>query len=296
MFDINQYCLLDFGDGRKLERFGPIVLDRPSPAAVDASKADPKQWETATARFIAAGDATAGCGQRGHWEPRAALPDRWTIEHPPLKFELRPTEFGHVGVFPEQTENWDWIARQLSRFATRSAGSPRPRVLNLFAYTGGSTLAAAAAGAEVVHIDASKSTIAWARCNAELSGLSAAPIRWIVEDARRFVAREQKRGNCYHGIILDPPSYGHGAKGKSWQLERDLPGLLRGCVTLLTEDGFLLLSCHSSGVTPPILRQWLTSALAARPREAAQAQNLNLIDAHGRPLNCGVSGIRVIRG
>ncbi|MEX2141832.1 MAG: class I SAM-dependent methyltransferase [Pirellulales bacterium] len=293
MFSPDQYALLDFGHGRKLERFGEVVLDRPSPAAAEVSPGDPQLWETATAQFVSAGDTTAGCGQRGRWEPRAALPDQWTIEHPPLVFELRPTEFGHVGVFPEQADNWSWIAQRVSRFGSvASEGDPlgeRPRVLNLFAYTGGSTHAAAAAGAAVVHIDAAKSTVAWARRNAELSGLSAAPVRWIADDALRFVAREQKRGSRYHGIILDPPSYGHGPKGEVWQLERDLPALLARCGALLAENAFVLLTCHSTGITPGELQRCLEESLHAARGNDVEAQDLFLIAADGRRLHSGLA-------
>jgi 23S rRNA (cytosine1962-C5)-methyltransferase len=226
MFASNQYVLLDFGDGRKLERFGSLFLDRPSPAAANVERTNPSLWEDVAARFVPVdGSASSGCGPRGRWIERVPVPADWIVEHAPLRFELRNCDSGHVGLFPEQAENWDWIARQVSAIRAHDDDF-RPRVLNLFAYTGASTLAAAAAGADVVHVDAAKSTVAWARRNAALSGLADAPIRWIAEDAPRFVAREQKRGNRYHGIILDPPSYGHGPAGQLWQIDRDLPDLL----------------------------------------------------------------------
>ena len=157
-------------------------------------------------------DSTAATRRRGNGRDRRELPERWTIAHGPLQFELKRTDFGHLGLFPEQAENWDWIAERVA-----AAGRPL-KVLNLFAYTGGSTLAAAAAGAEVVHVDAAKNIVAWARRNAELSGLADAPIRWIAEDAMKFVKRELKRGNRYDAVILDPPSYGHGPQGEVWRL------------------------------------------------------------------------------
>jgi 23S rRNA (cytosine1962-C5)-methyltransferase len=223
------------------------------------------------------------------------MPDRCTIEHGERRFELRLTEFGHVGVFPEQAENWGWISDQVSRLHDLLARSGQPQqkhpsVLNLFAYTGASTLAAAAVGAEVVHIDASKSTVAWARRNAELSGLATAPIRWIVEDASRFVAREAKRGNRYHGIILDPPSYGHGPKRDVWQIERDLPELLGNCETLLAEDaGFLLLSCHSPGIRAPDLEKLLLKAIRSGAPRDTESSDLVLTADDGRRLHSGVS-------
>jgi len=285
MFPSDQYSLLDFGNGRKLERFGPVVLDRPSPAAGAAPCRQPTLWDEADARFLMANETS---GQRGRWVSRNALSERWTIEHTPLRFELRPTEFGHIGVFPEQAENWDWIGRQVA--AIRSIlETRRPRVLNLFAYTGASTLAAATAGAEVVHVDAAKSTVVWARRNAALSGLAGAPIHWIVEDAPKFVVREQKRGTRYHGIILDPPSYGHGPAGQAWQLDRDLTDLLAVCRALLVDDGsFVLLTCHTSGIGPTELSQELLAAIpAARPSDI-DAHDLFLLSADGRQLHSGV--------
>jgi 23S rRNA (cytosine1962-C5)-methyltransferase len=285
--------LLDFGGGRKLERFGPVVLDRPSPAAADARLDNERVWDRAAARFVPVdGSTSVGCGPKGVWTPRVPAPADWIVEHAPLRFELRRCDSGHVGLFPEQVDNWDWIARQVS--ATRAQDADvRPRVLNLFAYTGASTLAAAAAGAEVVHVDAAKGTVAWARRNAALSGLSEAPIRWIPEDARRFVAREQKRGNRYQGIILDPPSYGHGPAGQAWQIDRHLPDLLAACGRLLTEEtGFLLLTCHSPDIGPAELSRHLREAVTA-----GRASDASNIDAHdlflttddGRQLHSGVA-------
>jgi 23S rRNA (cytosine1962-C5)-methyltransferase len=293
LFPADQYALLDFGEGRKLERFGALVLDRPSPAAADVRRADPQLWSAATARFMVPNGAAGSLGQRGQWRSVAPLPATWVIAHPPLLLELRLTEFGHVGVFPEQVDNWDWIGEQVVRLRdtrTAAAHSLPPRVLNLFAYTGASTLAAAATGAEVVHVDASKSTVSWARRNAELSQLGSAPIRWIVEDAARFVTREIKRGSRYQGIILDPPSYGHGPKGDVWQIERDLPALLENCGTLLSEDaGFLLVSCHSPGIRAADLRQLLLKRMPRATPQDIEGSDLVLTSGDGRRLQSGVS-------
>ncbi|HEX4150335.1 MAG TPA: class I SAM-dependent methyltransferase [Pirellulales bacterium] len=236
MFTPDQYELLDFGQGRKLERFGAHVVDRPAPAAENFQPARSDLWNAAAARY------DRSTGEQGRWSSLSPFAEPWTIAHERLRFELKRTDFGQVGLFPEQAENWDWLAGQV-----RSAIAA-PRVLNLFGYTGASTLAVAAAGAEVTHVDAAANVVAWARRNAELSGLGAAPIRWIDEDAPTFVRRELKRGRQYQGIILDPPSYGHGPKGQVWKLEQHLPDLLRGCMALTGgRPQFILLTCHTAG-------------------------------------------------
>jgi len=250
---IDPYRLLDFGDGRRLERFGPITLDRPCPAAEPFGRAFPDLWAHADARFEGRAE------EQGQWNCRRELPERWTVAFGPLRFELKRTAFGHLGLFPEQAENWAWIQEQV-----RQPGRPR-KVLNLFAYTGGSTLAAAAAGAETVHVDAAKNIVAWARRNAELSGLAAAPIRWIVEDAMKFVKRELSRGNRYDAVILDPPSYGHGPRGEVWRLSKHLPRLLSLCAALTAgRPEFMLVTCHSPGYEPATLRTMMVEALGNR--------------------------------
>lgn len=274
MFPFVEYQLLDFGDGRKLERFGTIVLDRLSPAAEGAAPGDCGLWNQATARYERTN------GDKGVWQVNgAATLSPWTISHGSLRFELKLTEFGHLGVFPEQAANWDWIAERV-----RQAKEPL-KVLNLFAYTGGSTLAAAAAGAEVVHVDAARNTVAWARHNAELSGLAEAPIRWIAEDAILFVRRELKRGNRYQGVILDPPSYGHGPKGEIWKLAEGLPELLSLCAELTEADRrFVLLSCHSFGFGPDELGRLLAQAFSGGQIDTSE---LTVSTAAGRRLHCG---------
>ena len=250
---IEQYRLLDFGDGRRLERFGPITLDRPCPAAEPFGRAFAEIWANADARF----DGRAE--EQGQWTCRRGLPERWTVAFGPLQFELKRTAFGHLGLFPEQADNWAWIHEQV-----RQSGRPH-KVLNLFAYTGGSTLAAAAAGAETVHVDAAKNIVAWARRNAELSGLAAAPIRWIVEDAMKFVKRELTRGHRYDAVILDPPSYGHGPRGEVWRLSKHLPRLLSLCAELTAgRPEFMLVTCHSPGYEPATLRTMMVEALGSR--------------------------------
>ncbi len=285
MFAADQYQLLDFGDGRRLERFGPAVLDRPCPAAETFSRANVEAWPLADARF------EGREAERGQWTDRGALPERWTVAHGRLCFELKRTDFGHLGLFPEQVENWDWIARQIAaaRDEGRGArGEGTIRVLNLFAYTGGSTLAAAAAGAEVVHVDAAKNIVAWARRNAELSGLAQAPIRWIAEDAMKFVKRELKRGNRYDAVILDPPSYGHGPRGEVWRLSKHLPRLLALSAELTDHrPRFVLLTCHTPGYGPDSLRAMLDEAFASAAKTAGALLTLRCAD--GRRLPSGAA-------
>lgn len=267
------YHLLDFGAGRKLERFGDYILNRPAPAADDEVMANPTKWKEAHARY----DRTEG--HRGVWSGVENLPQRWTIDCEHFRLELRPTEFGHLGMFPEQAENWDWIVEQV-----RTAERPL-KILNLFAYTGGSTLAAAAAGAEVVHVDAAKSTVAWARQNAAVSGLADAPIRWIVEDAPTFVRRELKRGNRYDAVILDPPSYGHGGTSSVWRFVHDLPQLLAGCAELTAGRGrFMLLTGHTPDYGPRELASQLSTALGG---DQVTCGEMSLATDEGRRLNSG---------
>lgn len=276
MFPAETYQLLDFGDGRRLERLGPLVLDRPCPTAESWRRAQPALWSQADARFER-GDAATG-----QWHARRELPERWNVSHGPLVLELKRTEFGHVGLFPEQADNWDWLA-------ARIAAGPRPfRVLNLFAYTGGSTLAAAAAGAEVVHVDAARNVVAWARQNAILSELGERPIRWIADDALKFVRRELRRGSRYEAVILDPPSYGHGAHGEVWRLAQHLPRLLAMCRDLTAAGRqLMLLTCHTPGYDAQRLEELLAETLADGPSGKITAEELMLTDASGRRLPSG---------
>ncbi len=289
MFAKNQYQLLDFGRGRRLERFGEVILDRPCPAAEHEKIAKASLWKTADARF----EETKG--ERGVWRDSNPIPDKWRISHKNAVFELKRTPFGHIGLFAEQADNWEWIAEQVRNYDGASQGGSEPdalrmKVLNLFAYTGGSTLAAAAAGAEVVHIDAAKNVTGWARTNAELSGLGQAPIRWIAEDALKFVERELRRGNGYDAVILDPPSYGHGPGGQAWQLSAHLPELLRGCAELTNATGrFILLTCHTAGFGPQQLVDLLCEAIGDRAPEQIEAGEMTITAADGRELPSGVT-------
>ena len=250
------YQLLDCGNFEKLERFGNYVMARPEPKALwDKSMSD-EQWNKLihTRFHTGAGFGKAGKEDSGTWERRRKMEDQWYIrykgEQPGLDFSLRLglTSFKHVGVFPEQSSNWEYIYRQTSELVQKAqqTGAPRPKVLNLFAYTGAASLAAKAAGADVTHLDSVRQVVTWARGNMESSGLD--NIRWIVEDALKFARREAKRGNIYQGIILDPPAYGHGPDGEKWKLDECLNDMLK-CVSsiLAPQDSFMVLNLYSNG-------------------------------------------------
>ncbi len=236
------YALLDSGDGEKLEQFGSIVVSRPDPQALWHKKLSPDVWQKADAIFIS-GD------EKGSWKIKEGTSERWQITLADLKLWVRPTSFKHVGLFPEQVPNWNWIRETIKNYELGITNSKEPiKVLNLFGYTGGATLAAAQAGAEVTHVDGSKVAITWAKDNAEASGLAQKPIRWILDDARAYVRREIKRGKKYDGIIMDPPAFGHGPKGELWKIEVDLLELLSLCKEVLSPKPlFFLINGYASG-------------------------------------------------
>jgi 23S rRNA (cytosine1962-C5)-methyltransferase len=266
--------LIDAGDGRRLETFADLIVDRPALDA-DEPTLDPAAWHRADLRFDRDGGWTARQG---------SVPDRWEVEDGDLRLELRPTPTGQVGLFPEQTPNRSWV-RDVIGFAPGAATAPA--VLNLFAYTGSMTLSAAAAGASVTHVDGARPAVGWARRNAELSGLADRPIRWIVDDVEGFVAREGRRGRRYDGVVLDPPSYGHGAGGRSWRLEERLPGLLDMCASLTGyRPAFVVLTAHTAGFGPSRLADEL--AVAFRRRESdVDAGALGLRATSGAHLRLG---------
>ncbi len=232
----NDFELVDMGGGEKLERYGTLTIVRPEPQAMGSRRLPDDRWQAADAVF--SGDVEEEGG--GRWEYRGALPETWPMRYESIRFLGRFTSFRHVGVFPEQAAHWAWMADQIT-------AAKRPvKLLNLFGYTGIASLVAAAAGAHVTHVDASKKAIGWARENQALSELEKKPIRWICDDAGKFVAREGRRGNYYDGIILDPPKYGRGPKGEVWQLFDDLPEILRRCRDILAPDAlFLVLTAYS---------------------------------------------------
>ena len=279
MTNASDYALLDSGNGRKLERFGAYVLTRPCAQAIWRPRLPPAEWEAAHAAF----DRESG----NRWHSRERLPDEWNVEVDALRFRLSGTDFGHLGIFPEQRESWRWIGERVQ--AARGAAAQEPvRVLNLFAYSGGSTLAAARAGAEVCHLDASAGMVEWARANAALNALEQAPIRWIVDDAHKFLARELRRGRRYEGIILDPPSFGRGAKGEVYKIERDLPQTLDLCRQLFSAaPRFLLLSAHTPGITPVALENLLAERFKDVPGRLASGEMVLAGAAGVRPLPSG---------
>ena len=236
------YELLDCADGEKLERWGDIILRRPDPQVIWKEKSDPKLWDKADAHYHR---SKSGGGE---WEFYKKLPDAWQISYRDLTFNVRPTGFKHTGLFPEQAANWDFIDEKIKN-AKRDI-----KVLNLFAYTGGATLAAAAAGASVCHVDAAKGMVTWAKENAEASTLREKPVRYIVDDVIKFVNREHRRGNKYDAIIMDPPSYGRGPNGEVWKLENELYGLISSCINILSDDPlFMIVNSYTSGVSSTII-------------------------------------------
>jgi 23S rRNA (cytosine1962-C5)-methyltransferase len=249
------YELLDCGDFEKLERFGELILIRPEPQAVWAKALPESEWNKLYHIRFKGKSATSG-----EWvKKNGKTPDRWNIayknEDIAIKFRLGLTSFKHVGIFPEQAVNWDFIAQQVKRFK-----NPEPKILNLFAYTGGASLAAKAAGADTTHVDSIKQVVTWANENQELSGLE--NIRWVVEDALKFVKRELKRGKTYNGIILDPPAYGHGPNGEKWKLEDHIQEMMHDVMQLLDpEEHFLILNAYSMGFSSVIIENLLKSSM-----------------------------------
>lgn len=233
--DWKNYALLDSGDGRKLEKFGQYVLIRPEAEAIWKPTLNSTVWAQADAEFIPTPEKNGG-----HWVSKHKMEDRWPLAYKGLQCWLQTTASRHVGVFPEQAEQWDWIASQVKM------ASKKARVLNLFGYTGMASLAAVQAGAEVTHVDASQKTLNWGKENQALSGLGNDPIRWLLDDAFKFVLREQRRGSQYDGIILDPPKFGRGPKGEVWEFYKILPNLLATCAQILSpQPQFVLLTAYA---------------------------------------------------
>jgi len=257
--DFEDFKLLDMCDGEKLERWGKYTLIRPDPQIVWSKKTNPKLWDMADARYIRS--KTGG----GHWEAKKKLPDSWQVSYNNLTFNIKPMGFKHTGLFPEQAVNWKYMS---SIIRERKKQGEQTKVLNLFAYTGGATIACLEAGASVCHVDASKGMVAWAKENVISSGLKDAPVRFIVDDVIKFVKREIKRGNKYDAIIMDPPSYGRGASGEVWSIEKDLEGLLELCVSLLSDNPvFVIVNTYTGGLSGTVISNLLQLVLQEKRKD-----------------------------
>lgn len=270
----DEFSVLDAGHGMKLERWGDWRLARPDPQVLWPPRHEWKDWHAWYHRSAEGG---------GEWERRVKLPEQWTVAWRGLRFKVRPTDFKHTGLFPEQAANWAWMQDQV-------AAAARPlKALNLFAYTGAATVALAKAGAQVVHVDAAKGMVEWAKENAALNGLKEAPIRWLVDDVGKFVERELRRGSLYDALVLDPPSYGRGRGGETWKLEKHLWPLLMACNRVLAPDArFVVLNTYTTGLSPLVLTQLLGQMMAQRPGQVL-ASELALPIASGGLLPCGAT-------
>ena len=273
------YELLDCGGGEKLERWDKQILVRPDPQAIWETDHKNPGWRQANARYSRS--STGG----GHWDKRK-LPEQWPIRYKDLCFQVKPMNFKHTGLFPEQAANWDFAMEKI-----RNAGRPI-RVLNLFAYTGGATVACAAAGASVCHVDAAKGMVAWAKENAKVSGLSEAPIRWIVDDCAKFVEREIRRGKTYDAIIMDPPSYGRGPGGEVWKLEENLYSFVKLCAGVLSDKPlFVLINSYTTGLAPSVLGYLLNILVSSKYGGKCTWDELGLpVTETGLALPCGATG------
>ena len=272
------YEVLDTSGGEKLERWGDYLLVRPDPQVIWNTPKDLPGWRKMNGHYYRSSKGG------GEWE-FFDLPKQWEIAYKDLRFNLKPFSFKHTGLFPEQAVNWDWFSDKI-----KNAGRP-VKVLNLFAYTGGATLAAAAAGAAVTHVDASKGMVNWAKENAKSSGLEAAPIRWLVDDCMKFVEREIRRGNHYDGIIMDPPSYGRGPNGEIWKIEDSIYDFIKLCTQILSDAPlFFLVNSYTTGLAPAVLTYMLSTELK-RFGGHVDSQEIGLpVTKTGLVLPCGASG------
>ena len=272
------YEVIDCSKGEKLERWGDYILVRPDPQVIWDTPRKEKGWHKMNAHYHRSKKGG------GEWE-FFDLPQQWSIHYRNLTFQLKPFSFKHTGLFPEQAANWDWFSELIKK-----AGRP-VKVLKLFAYTGGATIAAAAAGASVTHVDASKGMVTWAKENAASSGLADAPIRWIVDDCVKFVEREIRRGNHYDAIIMDPPSYGRGPKGEIWKIEESIHPLVKLCAQLLVDRPlFFLINSYTTGLQPAVLSYLIGTELKRFPGKVT-ADEIGLpVSSNGLTLPCGASG------
>ena len=274
------YEVLDTSKGEKLERWGDYILVRPDPQVLWDTPKLHKGWKLKNAHYHRSSKGG------GEWE-FFNLPKQWDIKYKELTFHLQPFSFKHTGIFPEQAVNWDWFSEKIKNVKDRQV-----KVLNLFAYTGGATLAAAKAGAAVTHVDASKGMVTWARENAEASGLQNAPIRYIVDDCVKFVEREIRRESKYDAVIMDPPSYGRGPKGEIWKIEDSIYPFLQLCAKVLTEDPvFFLINSYTTGLQPGVLAYMLSEEIGKKYKGRITAEEIGLpVTSNGLVLPCGASG------
>jgi len=272
-----EYSLIDSGGGEKLERWGDWLLARPDPQAI-WPRARAEEWERAHAHYFRSAEGG------GRWDFRAKLPEEWEVRYRDLGFIVRPTDFKHTGLFPEQALTWDWLAE-----AIRKVGRPLS-ILNLFGYTGAATVAVAAAGAEVCHVDAARGMVRWAERNLALNGLRARPVRLIADDALAFVRREGRRGRRYDAILIDPPSYGRGSQGETWKIARDLPILLDACQAILNENAlFVQINGYTTGYTATIYANLLRAFIAPERAGRIESDEIGLAaEGSGMVLPCGV--------
>ncbi|MCX7715428.1 MAG: class I SAM-dependent methyltransferase [Clostridia bacterium] len=279
--DWEDYRLIDSADGEKLEYWGRYLLRRPDPQAIWLDKSEKKLWDKSDAWYHRS--STGG----GKWQFfNKKLPERWTISYKSLTFNIKPMGFKHTGLFPEQAANWDWFSELIKK-------SGRPiRMLNLFAYTGGATVAALAAGAEVVHVDASKGMVSWAKENVLSSGLGDRVVRYIVDDVVKFVQRENRRGKKYDAIVMDPPSYGRGPSGEVWKIEDELYPLILECMNILSDNPlFFLINSYTTGLSATVLKNVLSMTIGKRYGGVIEADEVGLpIHSSGLVLPCGISG------
>lgn len=275
------YRLIDAKSGERLEKWGKVTLIRPDPQIIWQTAPLTDIWEHADGHYHR---SKSGGGQ---WEYKKKLPENWQIHYRELRFIVRPTGFKHTGLFPEQAVNWEWMMNTI-----RNAGRPI-KVLNLFAYTGGATLACAAAGAEVCHVDAAKGMVQWARENAEASDLADKPIRWIVDDCEKFIRREARRGKKYDAIIMDPPSYGRGPGGEIWKLENCIYPLVEACMDILSDHPlFFLLNSYTTGLSPSVMGYLLHCLIVPRFGGVVTADEIGLkVELAKAALPCGATAI-----
>lgn len=279
-YDWKDYKILDMAEGQKLEKWGDVILSRPDPQIIWKSKSYPEKWKNINATYHRS--KTGG----GSWEFTKKMPQQWQIKYKELTFNIKPMGFKHTGIFPEQAVNWDWMIEKI-RNAKRDI-----KVLNLFAYTGGATVACSYAGASVCHVDSSKGMVAWAKDNIKSSGLEERPVRYIVDDVVKFVNREIRRGNKYDAIIMDPPSYGRGANGEVWQFENNIYDLVELCTKVLSDNPlFFLINSYTTGISSKVLEDILNLTINKEYNGKVTSGEIGLpMEDSKLVLPCGIYG------